>query len=303
MDSKPGTIDLHVHSSASDGSFSPAYLLEQALALDLAAIAITDHDTVAGAAEALAHGISPGLEFLTGVEISAAYPPAFPQGGSLHILGYGIRTDHGGLNALFQKQQNARADRNPLIIDKLNALGIPVSLDAIAADCGKQAVARPHIAEYLVKNGHAADIDDAFDRWLGKGQPAYVDKFRIAAEDAIALIRDAGGLAVMAHPGLSAPAPDDALEELVTTLTAMGLAGIEVYYPGQTRARTESFKTLARRHGLLMTGGTDFHGDINPEIQMGSGLGDLEIPYAVFAQLKTVLDPLQPQATKNSKTP
>ncbi len=301
MDSKPGTIDLHVHSSASDGSFSPAQLLEQALALELSAIAITDHDTVAGAAEALAHGVPPGLEFLTGVEISAAYPPAFQQGGSLHILGYGIRTDHGGLNALFQKQQNARADRNPLIIEKLNALGIYVSLDDIAADCGKPAVARPHIAEYLVKTGHAADMDDAFDRWLGKGQPAYVDKFRVAAQDAIALIQDAGGLAVMAHPGVSAP--DDTLEELVTTLTTMGLSGIEVYYPGQAEARTESLEKLARRHGLLMTGGSDFHGDINPEIQMGSGLGDLEIPYAVFAQLKTVLDPLQPQATKNSKTP
>lgn len=303
MDSKPGKIDLHIHSSASDGSFSPVQLLEMAKANHLAAIAITDHDTVSGAAAVLSHGIPDGLEFVTGVEISAAYPKGFSRGGSLHILGYGIRTDHHGLNALFEKQQNARANRNPLIIDKLNALGIPVRLEAIAADAGKSAIARPHIAEYLVKTGYAASIDDAFDRLLGKGQPAYVDKFRVSAEEAIALIQDAGGLAVMAHPVLFSPTPDDALEALLVTLKAMGLAGVEVYYPGQTDAQTAALEKLARRLGLLMTGGTDFHGDINPEIHMGKGLGDLEISYSLFEQLKTAIAKLQPQKTTASKTP
>lgn len=292
MASKSGTIDLHIHSTASDGSFRPEQIIEYAVSKGLSAIAITDHDTVAGVNTALRHGIPETLEFVTGIELSAAYPPGFPGSGSMHLLGYGIRTADAGLNRLLEKQQEARTDRNPRIIQKLNAAGIPVTLSAIVAETGKEAVARPHIAEYLVKHGHAVNIDDAFDRLLGKGKPAYVDKFRVGAKEAINLIRSAGGLAVLAHPVLvyrESGGDTGLLENLVATLKAFGLGGIETYYPGQSAEQTACFEALADRFDLLVTGGTDFHGEINPEIEMGAGRGDLSIPYAVFDALQNAL--------------
>ncbi len=290
---KPGRIDLHIHSTASDGSLRPDQILEHAVEKGLSAIAITDHDTVAGVNAALCHGIPDSLEFITGIELSAAYPPGFPNSGSMHLLGYGIRTDDSDLNRMLEKQQDARTDRNPQIIRKLNAAGIPVTMAAIIADTGKDAVARPHIAEYLVKNGYAGSINEAFDRLLGKGQPAYVDKFRVGAKEAINLIRSAGGLAVLAHPVLFYRETGDCgmLEKLVATLKSFGLAGIETYYPGQSAEQTACFETLADRFDLLVTGGTDFHGAINPEIEMGAGRGDLSIPYAIFERLKNTLFP------------
>lgn len=285
MDYKSGNIDLHIHSNASDGSLTPAEILDQAVAIGLSAIAITDHDTLTGADAALRHGIPGTLDFLAGVEISAAYPQAFNKNGSMHILGYGIRTDHPELNRLLEKHQTARIERNPRIIEKLNEIGIPVSLDAIIAETGKEEIARPHIADYLVKSGFTESIDDAFDRLLGKGKPAYVDKFRSGAEDAISLILAAGGVAVLAHPILFRPGPDGSLEDLILSLKSLGLAGIEAYYPGQTPAQTAYFERLADRFDLLVTGGTDFHGDINPDIAMGSGRGDLHIPREIFETL------------------
>lgn len=296
MESKPGIIDLHIHSCFSDGSLSPEQILERAAEEGLSAISITDHDTIAGAREALRHGIPRELDFVTGVEISAAFPSTFGNAGSLHILGYGIATDHKGLNKALDKQCFARSNRNPLIIEKLNAIGIPASIEAVSTVTGKKDIARPHIADYMVKSGYAKDIDDAFDRFLGKGKPAYVDKFRIPAEKAISLILEAGGIAVLAHPVLllenkSDTFPDTFLENLVDTLASCGLGGIEAYYPGQTAALTTYFEDIAARKGLLTTGGTDFHGEITPGVKMGSGYdGNLSIPHDIFRKLWKALN-------------
>ncbi len=298
MDCSFGKIDLHIHSSFSDGSLSPAQILERAVKKGLFAISITDHDTVAGAKEALGHGIPEKIEFIAGIEISAAYPPPFENTGSLHILGYGIHPDHPAMDRMLEEQRSARSGRNPLIIEKLNALGIPADLDAVAAATGKQEIARPHIAAFLVKTGYAADIDNAFDRFLGRGKPAYVDKYRIPAEEAVLRIREAGGIAVLAHPMLLSETlfdenpeglPGKVFENLLDTLISYGLSGIEAYYPGHTPAQTAFFVKTAEKRGLLVTGGSDFHGDINPDIEMGSGRGDLSVPYDLFQTLKNAL--------------
>ncbi|MFP3998749.1 MAG: PHP domain-containing protein [Desulfobacterales bacterium] len=289
MGYKTGNIDLHIHSSASDGSLHPEQILNHAVKYGLAAISITDHDTVEGAAAALLHGIPKNLDFLTGVEISAEFPPGYDTSGSIHILGYGIDVNSPALQRMLKKQQHARNSRTPQIIEKLNSLGIRVTLEQISAEAGKDEIARPHIAAHLVRKGYAADIDDAFDRYLAKGKPAYVDKFRIPAEDAVAAIKNAGGIAVLAHPGLLPETVGSRLEKFIASLAAKGLGGIEAYYPGHNQEQTAMYERLAEKFGLLVTGGTDFHGDINSEIKMGSGTGTLSIPYSVFQKLSEAL--------------
>ena len=280
-----GNIDLHIHSNASDGSLTPAQILHQAAACGLSAIAITDHDTVGGAADALQQEIPERLAFLTGLELSTAFPEGFDCAGSMHVLGYGIDVASPQLLLMLQKQQEARAGRNPAIIEKLNRLGIEISLAQVASEAGTDSVSRPHIGACLVRQGYAADMDEAFDRYLGRGQPAYVDKYRIPVREGIAAITAAGGIAVLAHPGLLPEDCASRLEEMISQLASLGLGGIEVYYPGHTAAQTATYERLCNAFGLLMTGGTDFHGDINPKIHMGRGLGDLHIPYAIYRRL------------------
>jgi len=289
LDYNSGKIDLHIHSNASDGSLPPVKILHQAVASGLTAIAITDHDTVAGSAAALENGLPDDLAFLTGVELSAGFPAEFANPGSMHVLGYGIDIHNRQLHRVLEEQQKARSGRNPAIIEKLNQLGCRISLRDVANETDKEAISRPHIAASLMRKGYAASIDEAFDRYLGKGKPAYVDKFRIPAEEGIAAITGAGGIAVLAHPGLLADDCRRRLEELISALTTMGLGGIEVYYPGHTRQQTAGYERLCRKFGLLMTGGTDFHGDINPNIRMGTGPGDLCVPYSLYRKLADAL--------------
>lgn len=283
--SRKPTIDLHVHSTASDGTFTPAEIIELALAAGLSAIAITDHDSIAGSREALLGGIPPQLGFLTGVEVSAEPPPSYGGPGSIHILGYGLRLDDPDLNLTLARLQNARRDRTPKIVQRLNALGIPVTLEEVLGIAADGQPGRPHVAKLLVAKRVVPDIDAAFDRYLGNGRPAYVDKFRIDAGEAIARINAAGGIPVLAHPGLLKIENNAALEELLAELMAMGLKGIEVYYPEHSPGQTRLYLELARRHGLLVTGGSDFHGDIDPRIKLGVGKGDLCVPYALYQRL------------------
>jgi predicted metal-dependent phosphoesterase TrpH len=203
----------------------------------------------------------------------------------MHLLGYGFDPHDPDLGGLLQKQQESRARRNPGILEKLEKLGIRANMAEIAAETGKDEFARPHIAAHLVRKGYAASIDDAFDRYLSRGQPAYVDRYRISAQQAIAHIRQSGGIAVLAHPGLLPFAPGNALEKLLASLVDMGLGGMEVYYSGHSPEQTGTLKSLARRYGLLLTGGSDFHGDVNPEIRMGSGPGSLHVPHELFVRL------------------
>ncbi len=286
MDSNatPG-IDLHIHSTASDGTFTPAEILSLAEKLHLGAIAITDHDTIEGSLAATDIGIPHGLDFLSGVEISANPPPTCPCSGSLHILGYGIDLKHVAFNAALSKLQDARKNRNPLIVSMLNKMGIALAKEDIQLKPGQNQLGRPHIAEAMVKKGVVSSINEAFDKYLGTGRPAYVDKYRMTSHEAISIILSAGGIPVLAHPVLIKFKDNTSLEGLLGTLKGMGLKGLEVFYSEHSAALTAAYTACAKRHGLLITGGTDFHGSLKPDIQLGCGRGDLHIPYEIYTQL------------------
>ena len=278
-------IDLHIHTTASDGTLTPSEVISQALKLNLKAIAITDHDTLAGSKAASRAGIPPSLKFLTGVEISAAPPSFYAASGSFHLLGYSIRLDDPALNRALEKLQQARKNRNPAIISRLNDLGIRITLDEVRRQSGKGQLGRPHIGQVLVKKGVVESMDEAFARFLGTGGAAYVDKYRIECHQAIELILQAGGIPVLAHPGLLSCKTKDQFSELIAGLRDMGIQGVEVYYSEHSREQTRLFTELAQRHNLLMTGGTDFHGAIQPQIAIGSGKGDLFVPYELYEKL------------------
>ncbi len=305
MDYKSGNIDLHIHSRASDGSLAPLDILHLAREIGLAAIALTDHDAIDGAKEiASAIGLEtdftasageniinkPNPFFISGVEISAAPPPRIKVSGSFHILGYGFDLDHPEFNKSLTVQQAARKNRNPQIINRLNDMGVDISLAEVAAASGSPRIGRPHIAALMVEKGYARSIDDAFDNYIGKGKPAYVDKPRITVEAAINLIRSAGGIAALAHPGLLTVALPSRISDLIGALADMGLGGLEVYYPGHDGNQFAAFFELARVHNLVVTGGTDFHGEVNPDIRLGTGRGNFNVPFSVYENLVTRLD-------------
>lgn len=278
-------IDLHIHSTASDGTLSPLEILRLACSLKLGAIAITDHDTVSGSKEALALGIPPSIKFLTGVEISASAPPSFACPGSIHILGYALNPDDPVLNQTLKELQQARKNRNPRILKILNELGLQLTLNEVSQEAGEGQLGRPHIARLMVIKGYVQSIDEAFDKYLGKGKPAYVDKYRLDCARAIEIILGAGGIPVLAHPFLIQARNDEVLEDLIVILTKMGLKGLEVYYSRHPPEQTARYAEIANRHRLLMTGGSDFHGSLTPEIKMGSGRGNLFIPYAIYEKI------------------
>ncbi|MFZ0613960.1 MAG: PHP domain-containing protein [Desulfobacterales bacterium] len=283
--SAPKGIDLHVHSSASDGTLTPAQIIALAQAQHLGAIAITDHDTIDGVTAALEAGIPPALHFLTGVELSAAPPSICTRVGSFHILGYGLRVDDEALNRALLVLQQARENRNPAIIERLGRLGFDLTLADVLALAGDGQIGRPHIARLMLQKGYVHSIDEAFDRYLGAGQPAYVDKYRIACRHALDLIRGAGGIPVLAHPYLLGIADNAEFERLIVALKQIGLEGIEAFYPEHPRSATEFYCALAKRHHLLITGGTDFHGSLKPEVQLGVGTGDFSVPFELYERL------------------
>ncbi|WP_319522476.1 PHP domain-containing protein [uncultured Desulfosarcina sp.] len=278
-------IDLHVHSTASDGTLTPTEILAMAVQLGLKAIAITDHDTLAGSAAAISRGIPSTLQFLTGIEISADAPPGFVSDGSIHILGYGIDLGNTRLGALLDVLKAARENRNPRIIARLNALGMDLNADELTPIVGSGVAGRPHIARLMVKKGLADSIDDAFDRFLGKNRPGYVAKYRVPMADAIGAIDAAGGIAVLAHPYLNDLKGQDGFEPFLQALIAMGLGGIEAIYPDHPETVATEYCRLARKYNLVITGGTDFHGEVTPGIQMGVGDGSFYVPYSIYENL------------------
>jgi predicted metal-dependent phosphoesterase TrpH len=284
-------IDLHVHSTASDGTLTPPEILEMAVQLGLKAVSITDHDTISGSAAALANGIPGTLEFITGIEISAAAPDGYPSGSSVHLLGYGLDISDASLNQLLTVLQSSRENRNPQIVQRLSALGMDVTMEELALVVGDATAGRPHIAQLMVAKGLADSIDDAFDRFLGKNKPAYVEKHRVPMIDAIGTIKSAGGVAVLAHPYLNDAVDIDHFEPFLLTLKEMGLEGVEAVYPEHPEAATARYCQLAQKHNLLITGGTDFHGAVTPGIQMGFGAGDFHVPYYLYERLMARLEP------------
>ena len=274
-------IDLHIHSLASDGSFSPVEILDLVQKTGLGAFSITDHDTVAGNVDVLEIGIPESVKFLSGVEISSYPPEPFTSSGSFHILGYGFDIDNQPLNKSLEKFQLARETRNPEIIKKLNDAGLDISMDEVIQESGGGLVGRPHIANVMVRRGYVPSIKDAFNKYLAKGKPAFVDKYRIDCENAIRLIKDAGGIPVLAHP-ITLGVGFLEMEELLETMVGLGLLGLEAHYSTHSPEETEKYCQLASKLGLLITGGSDFHGSLKDNIDIGKGEGSLEVPYYLY---------------------
>jgi predicted metal-dependent phosphoesterase TrpH len=276
-----GYVDLHIHTTASDGVMSPSEIVRYAKAKGLQAIAITDHDTIEGLDEGLLEGERIDFEVIPGIEISAEHSP-----GSMHLLGFFLDIHHPLLNERLGYLQNARAERNPKIVDRLNRLGIELTYEDVLRASGGGQVGRPHFAQVLLEKNYVRSFQEAFERFLKKGAPAYVDKFRFTAKEAIHFINEAKGVAVLAHPNTLNMNGYSELENLILRLIEEGLKGIEVYYPEHSALEVAQYKTLAERYGLLMTGGTDYHGIEKNGLDIGAGRGDMRLSYSIVEGLK-----------------
>ena len=265
--------DLHMHSTHSDGTLTPRELVEMAHAKRLAAIALTDHDTVSGVAEAQAAGRELGVRVLPGVEISVECTSK-----NVHMLGYCFGAGSAMLRDRLAEIARGREERNLRMIDKLNALGMDVTYEEVRAESGGEIVGRPHFARVLERKGYVPSFREAFDRFLGSKGAAYVDRLRFTPEDSVAMIREAGGVAVLAHPMLIGLRGDDTVEGIVALLKNVGLQGIECHYSENTPEQTGQSLELARRFDLLATGGSDFHGTRKEGLEMGTGHGALRVP-------------------------
>jgi len=274
-------VDLHTHSAASDGSLSPAGVVELAERRRLAAVALTDHDTVAGLPEARRAARRLAVRFICGVEISAEY-----VGGALHMLGLGIDPADRALRDLLRRLVHARRQRNPRMITKLRQLGIDITLSEVRALAGGAVVGRLHMAAVLCRKGYVRTVQEAFARYLGYGAPAFVDKERLSPPEAIQGIHAAGGLAVLAHPPQLNYRNLAHLNCTVRDLMAHGLDAIEVYHYDHTPQQTRWYLDLARGLGLLVAGGSDFHGPAKPEARLGRP----KVPTLAVEQLLAKLD-------------
>lgn len=265
-------IDLHIHSTFSDGSCTPAKLVEMADEQNLEAIALTDHDSVEGIPEFLSAHPECGVKRIAGVELSAEFSP-----GTMHILGYCIDPHSEPLLSKLNWIKSRRSSRNGEIVEKLNAIGLPLTWDEVAEYAGSDIVGRPHFAQAMIARGYCRDKQDAFDRYLAKGKKAYIDRKRLSPQSCISLIRSAGGVAVLAHP-VTLKLSHSKLLRTVGELCEMGLGGIECYYSQYSHADTAKMKSIADKFSLIMTGGSDFHGEGSPAIKLGRGFGKLHVP-------------------------
>jgi hypothetical protein len=266
-------IDLHMHTRHSDGTSTVADVIDMVRRRNLRAFAITDHDTLAGYFEASEMLDGQGPRLLCGVELSVD----MGEGGhrDIHILAYEVDPRHEGLRSALESFREQRNRRGRLMVEKLNDLGIDISYEQVQRLAGFAAVSRPHVAEAIVEMGHAATTNEAFQRWIGLGGPAYVPKRKFSPQEAIDLIHQAGGAAVLAHPMI-----DSAIDHL-ETLVAQGLDGIEVYHSAQKRSDTDRLLHLAEQYRLIVTGGSDFH---STDGRYGL-IGSQKVPVRLLEQL------------------
>jgi len=241
--------DLHIHSTASDGSYSPQEIVAEALACGLSAISITDHDTVEGLKPAIEAARGTGLELVPGVELNTDW-----EGTEVHILGYYLDYDAPWLQNFFSKLKQAREKRVRAILRKLNDLGISLSYEQVEKVAGSGSIGRPHIARVIADAGYASSPEDAFEQYLRREAPGYVPRQSIDPFTAIDIILEAGGVPVLAHPGLMGR--DDLIPEFVEK----GIIGLEVFYPKHTPEMIAKYSWYCRKFGLVITGGSDFHG-------------------------------------------
>ncbi len=276
-----GYVDLHLHTTASDGVKTPAELVRYAKSKGLRAISITDHDTIQGLEEGLAEGKKIGFEVIPGVEISAEHSP-----GSMHLLGYYIDIYYPPLNEKLKYLQRAREERNPRMVEKLNRLGINITYEEVVRASGGGQVGRPHFAQVLIEKGYVRSFQEAFERYLKKGGSAYVDKLRFTPSEAIHFINEARGVAVLGHPNTLGMNGYGELENLILGLVKEGLKGIEVYYPEHSPSEVTQYHGLAKKYGLVMTGGTDYHGIEKESLDVGVGRGEMKLPYTMVEALR-----------------
>ncbi len=271
-------VDLHTHSTFSDGTLTPEQLVQSARRLNIRAIALTDHDTVEGVERARAEGERCGVQVITGVEFSVIH-----GGTHFHLLGYCFDLQNSDLQNKLALIQGGRAERNKKILTKLADLGIEVSEEELYAKSKVGQTGRPHIAQLLVDKKKVVSIDAAFDKYLRIGRPAYASRYILEATEAIQLIRGAGGVAVMAHPG-STDRSLKVIPGLLDDLVPEGLQGIEVFYPAHSTAQLKKLLVIATHYNLVVTGGSDYHGDIRPGSMCGEG-SPLAVPDSVVDDL------------------
>jgi predicted metal-dependent phosphoesterase TrpH len=266
--------DLHLHTSFSDGTYAPEELASLGRQHGLAAMSLTDHDTVEGCARMAAACEREGVEFISGTELTAE-----SGGHELHLLGYGINLNHARLLAEMARFQTVRQNRIREMAARLNQLGVPLQAEAVFALANCRSPGRPHVARALVQAGYCASLDEAFARFLKLHRPAWVPKTKISALDAITLIHQAGGVAVMAHPGLNRT------DQIIPELVEAGLDGIECFHSKHTASTASHYLQMAEKHRLLVTGGSDCHG-------MNKGkplIGTVKLPYQYVEKLKAQL--------------
>lgn len=273
-------IDLHSHSSASDGSDAPERIPELAAAAGCGAVALTDHDTLEGIAEAGARASELGIELVPGCELSCEV-----REGTMHLLVYFVGPGEGPLQDRLVHLQAVRKERNRRMVDRLRQLGLNVTYDELLAEAGGRGVGRPHAAAVLMRKGFVSSVQEAFDRYLAKGKPGYVEKERLSPAEAVRLARASGGKPVLAHP-FSLRRTLEALESAVGELCGFGLAGVESLYSRYSPDEREALVRLAQRHGLVATGGSDHHGTYKPDLSIGVGAGDLNVPDQVLEDLR-----------------
>ncbi len=277
-------IDLHTHSSVSDGSDAPARIPELAASAGCEAVALTDHDNLAGLEEARRSAERAGVTLVPGCEVSCK-PDGLGPGSSVHVLVYFVEDGDGPLQSELLALRKDRRQRNAKLVQRLSELGVAVDYDKLVRDAGgEEGLGRPHFARALVELGVATDIDDAFSRWLGNGAAAYVPKGRLHPKDVAGLARASGGVAVLAHPLSLGLDPAD-LERMATELADAGFAGLEAVYARYSPEQRAELTKIARSAGLVPTGGSDYHGSFKPDLAVGLGTGDLDVPGAALEEL------------------
>ena len=266
-------IDLHSHTTASDGQHSPAELLSLAASAGVTALAVTDHDTVAGLGEAAEAARAHGVELVPGIEVSA-----FVLKKEVHILGHFVRPDFPELSRFAERLRVEREQRMEHMVELMRKLGFPVRMEEVRAIAGNAQLGRPHLARLLVERGWCLDVKEAFDRFLGAGKPAWTDRFKLEGRDAIRLIHRAGGTATLAHPGSSKLERHE-----IRTLAKAGLDGMEALHADHNPGVAEKYLKMAKEFDLVTTGGSDFHGE---QVTPGKRPGDCTTPPENFAKLR-----------------